>query len=143
MTSTFPEVRIKRTIEVRGADCVSQDLAIAFCSLFTGLLYDDAALSKGLELADEVTGYGTREERFNVACREGVQGQFGSVKILDLAQKMVAIGAEGLGRFQPHNQQLINPIIDQLHKGCSPSHDLLKEWHKNPSPEHIIETLRY
>ena len=34
MTSVFPEVRIKKTIEVRGADCVSHELAIAFCALF-------------------------------------------------------------------------------------------------------------
>ena len=57
MTSTFPEVRIKRTIEVRGADCVSHELNIAFCALFTGLLYDDEALSKGLELGQELGKY--------------------------------------------------------------------------------------
>ena len=54
MTSTFPEVRIKRTIEVRGADCVSHELCHRICALFTGLLYDDEALSKGLELAQEL-----------------------------------------------------------------------------------------
>ena len=143
MTSTFPEVRIKRTIEVRGADCVSQELAIAFCSLFTGLLYDESALSKGLELAKEVTGYDSRNERFNEACRNGIKGQFGSAKILDLAERMIEIGYEGLGRFQPHNKELIKPLMDQINRGCSPSHELLKAWHHNPSPEHIIETLRY
>ena len=110
MTSTFPEVRIKRTIEVRGADCVSHELAIAFCALFTGLLYDDEALSKGLELAQELGRYATRDERFATACQYGLQGSFatgnGSASILDLAARLVEIGAEGLGRYQPHNRNL-------------------------------------
>jgi glutamate--cysteine ligase len=47
-TSVFPEVRIKHTIEVRGADCVAPDLAVGFCALLTGLLYDEAALDAHL-----------------------------------------------------------------------------------------------
>ena len=81
MTSTFPEVRIKRTIEVRGADYVSHELAIAFCALFTGLLYDDEALSKGLELAQELGRYSTRDERFATAYG-GLQGSFDNKMVL-------------------------------------------------------------
>jgi glutamate--cysteine ligase len=49
-TSVFPEVRIKSTIEVRGADCVSSELALSFCALFTGLMYCNRALDEALVL---------------------------------------------------------------------------------------------
>ena len=147
MTSTFPEVRIKRTIEVRGADCVSHELAIAFCALFTGLLYDDEALSKGLELSQEIGQYSTRDERFATACQFGLQGSFAtgnrSASILDLAKRLVAIGAEGLGRYQPHNRSLLAPLETQVERGCSPAMDLINAWQSNPTPEHVIDFLSY
>jgi glutamate--cysteine ligase len=147
MTSTFPEVRIKRTIEVRGADCVSHDLALAFCALFTGLFYDDSALSQGLELAEEVIQYGSRNERFDIACRSGIQGIFQqgsqSISIQKLAERMVSIGQDGLSRYQPHNQYLLDPLMKQVQTGCSPSHNLLQFWHDDSSPENIIQRLAY
>ena len=147
MTSTFPEVRIKRTIEVRGADCVSHELAVAFCALFTGLLYDETALSKGLELSQELGHYGTRDERFATACQLGLQGQFinasGSTSILELASRLVQIGADGLERYQPHNRDLLAPLEAQIARGCSPAMDLINAWQSNPTPEHVIDFLSY
>ena len=147
MTSTFPEVRIKRTIEVRGADCVSHDMAIGFCALFTGLLYDDEALSKGLELVEEIKQFGTRDQRFDVACVAGLQGHFGTKtgqgSVLELTRRLLDIATEGLGRYQPHNQHLLNPIATQVDKGWSPASDLMQAWRANPIPEHVIDFLQY
>ena len=147
MTSTFPEVRIKRTIEVRGADCISHDMAIGFCALFTGLLYDDTALSKGIDLAQELSHYGTRDERFDIACRSGLDGTFqngnGQSAILKLTRRLVDIGVEGLTRYQPHNRHLLTPLEEQLERGCSPAMDLMKAWQANPTPEHVIDFLSY
>ncbi len=147
MTSTFPEVRIKRTIEVRGADCVSHEMAIAFCALFTGLLYDDEALSKGLELAQEIGQYATRDERFDIACRTGLQGSFDdgqpSASILSLTKRLVEIGVDGLARYQPHNRNLLAPLERQVERGGSPAMDLMNAWQSNPTPEHVIDFLTY
>ena len=147
MTSTFPEVRIKRTIEVRGADCVSHELALAFCALFTGLFYDDTALSEGLELAEEVIQYGSREERFDIACRFGLQGSFQNngqrMLIADVARRMVSIAQDGLSRYQPHNQYLLEPLVKQVSSGCSPAENLLHFWNDNTTPEAIVQYLAY
>ena len=47
LNTLFPEVRLKKTIEVRGADVQSTDLACALPALWTGIFYDDRALARG------------------------------------------------------------------------------------------------
>ena len=89
MTSVFPEVRIKRTIEVRGADCVPHELALGFCALFTGILYNDQALDEAKELIAELTMMGTREELFNAACRSGLEANINGKSFTHFAEKMV------------------------------------------------------
>lgn len=143
MTSVFPEVRIKRTIEVRGADCVSHDLALAFCALFTGILYDDQALDEANELANELMRLGTREERFHAACRCGLEATLQGKPLLQFAEKMTQIGLDGLSRYQPHNVDLLRPLIQQLQTGQSPAVALLDIWKKDPKPETVIEAVRY
>ena len=143
MTSTFPEVRIKKTIEVRGADCVSHDLAIGFCSLFTGVLYDPQALDQGLALVEEITSLGSREERFTTACTQGLQGKFQQTSIHALAMRFMDIAHSGLSRYQNHNTHLLDALSTQIQTGYSPSHALLDLWKKDASPTSIIQYLTY
>jgi glutamate--cysteine ligase len=143
MTSVFPEVRIKKTIEVRGADCIRHDLAVAFCALFTGLLYDKKSLDQGLEIVAEFTSILDREQRFAIACKDGLQGKVGNAKLLDFAEKIIDISRNGLQRYQPHNVHLLKPLIEQVSKGKSPGHELLEVWKKDASIENILRHIAY
>ena len=143
MTSVFPEVRIKKTIEVRGADCVSHDLAVAFCALFTGLLYDTQALDEMLEMVEQFSQIGSREERFSIACKDGLQGELDGRKLAHWAEKLVEIGRDGLARYQSHNTALLDPLILQVASGYSPGHNLIRKWKQNPNAEFIISNLSY
>ena len=51
LTTLFPEIRLKNTIEVRPNDGLPPHLAMSAVALWTGLLYDDAALDAATELA--------------------------------------------------------------------------------------------
>jgi glutamate--cysteine ligase len=44
LTTLFPEVRLKNTLEVRSCDSLPPRLALAALAVWTGALYDDAAL---------------------------------------------------------------------------------------------------
>ena len=55
LNTLFPEVRLKRTIEIRGADGQTTDMACALPALWTGVLYDEQALAEArVFLADHV-----------------------------------------------------------------------------------------
>lgn len=143
MTSVFPEVRIKQTIEVRGADCVSLPLSVAFCALFTGVLYGKQALSDALDLAGELSRKGTREARLEAACREGLQASIGGRTMAAWGKDLLSIAAAGLAEHDPVSQSLLDPLHAQVDSGRSPAADLLDAWARDPSPEGLLSYLRY
>jgi glutamate--cysteine ligase len=143
MTSVFPEVRIKRTIEVRGADCVSHDLALSFCTLFSGLLYAPKALDRALELSQRFSAHHDVATRFSIACTHGLEGELGGKKMSSWAEELVDIAQSGIEEWQPESRQLLTPLIEQVQTGESPAVQLLRNWKKNPSPEGLLPTLAY
>lgn len=143
MTSVFPEVRIKRTIEVRGADCVSHELALAFCALFSGLLYSDTAMDKALALKDEFCTHHDITQRFSIACLHGLEGDLGEKKLATWAEELLDIATSGLNEWQPESLPLLNPLVEQIQRGESPAAQALRNWKSSPSPKGFIPTISY
>src|SRR6185369_11036529 len=50
LNTLFPEVRLKRTIEVRGADSLPGNMVCALPALWTGIFYDTKAMDEAEEL---------------------------------------------------------------------------------------------
>jgi len=143
MTSVFPEVRIKKTIEVRGADCVRHDLALAFCAMFTGLLYCEGALDEGLQLISELEKNGDYNSRFNEACRNGMHGNISGRSIVDWASDLGDIADLGLSRCLPRDRSMLAPLLEYIENGRSPADDLLDAFNKDPSPENLVQASKY
>jgi len=142
-TSVFPEVRIKSTIEIRGADCVDHELALAFCALYTGLMYDDGALSDAIDLAAELERHGTHAERFELAIRQGPAAELGGRTMADWARDLGEIARKGLARWGTRDLPLLDPLLARLEDGRCPADDLLDAWARDPDPAAIIEHVRY
>jgi glutamate--cysteine ligase len=138
LTSVFPEVRVKKTIEVRGADCVPLPLAMSFVALFKALFYDDAALDAGTALAEKFASHGTKAERFDEACRNGLEGQVGGRRMAEWAADLVEIARGGLGRQTPDERRWLAPLADLVATGESPARRLLKVLGPTPSPEAVV-----
>jgi glutamate--cysteine ligase len=143
MTSVFPEVRIKRTIEVRGADCVDSELAVAFCALFAGLLYSESALNDGLELVSELERHGTHADRFASACKDGLGGALGGRPTAEWAQELVRIARSGLADWNADDVPWLAPLEVRVAAGRSPAVDLLEAWERDPRPESVIGAIAY
>ena len=142
-TSVFPEVRVKRTIEIRGADCVDHEMALAFCALFTGMLYCNVALDEGLQLVEELEGGGNHIERFESAARHGLEAQIAGRSLADWASDLGAIAERGLKACLPDDLHMISPLLARIEDGRSPADDLLDAWKADPSPENIIAACAY
>jgi glutamate--cysteine ligase len=142
-TSVFPEVRIKHTIEVRGADCVDPDMALAFCALFTGLLYCSTALDEALDLVKELEQHMGRNERFEVACKDGLAGMIGGRSLGDWASDLGDIADRGIANCLPEDRPKIDALLERIEEGRSPADDLLDAWTKDPSPEAVIAAVTY
>jgi len=97
LNTLFPEVRLKKTIEVRGADSQGSGLACALPALWTGLFYDDRAL----EEADALTADWSFEEVESARAeiwQKGLRATFRGEALVKVAERVVAISEGGLER---------------------------------------------
>jgi glutamate--cysteine ligase len=97
LTTAFPEVRLKRYLEMRGADGGAWRSLCALPALWTGLLYDDTALDAAAELVRNWTLDEMRGLRREVP-RTALGTEFRGRPLATLAQEVVAIAKEGLAR---------------------------------------------
>jgi glutamate--cysteine ligase len=97
LTTAFPEVRLKRYIEMRGADGGPWDRLCALPALWVGLLYDTTAQDAALDLikgwtAEEVVALRRAVPRSALATR------FRGTAVREIALEVLAIARDGLTR---------------------------------------------
>jgi glutamate--cysteine ligase len=95
LTTLFPEVRMKRFLETRGADSGRGPNIIALPALFVGLLYDATALAAAGDLIRSWTADERQQLRDQVP-RLGLATPFRRGTLLDVAREVVAIARSGL-----------------------------------------------
>jgi len=102
MTTAFPEVRMKKFLEMRGADSGPWNRICALPAFWVGLLYDDASLDAAWDLVKDFS----LEERH--ALRDGVPRHalklpFRGGRVRDLAAEALKIAIAGLRRRDRRN----------------------------------------
>jgi glutamate--cysteine ligase len=95
LTTGFTDVRIKRFLEMRGADAGTPEMMLAQSALWVGLLYDEAALEAALALIRGATWADAVAARDAVP-RLGLDTPFRGHRLRDLAGDMLAIASDGL-----------------------------------------------
>jgi glutamate--cysteine ligase len=95
LTTVFPEVRLKRYLEMRGADGGPWRRICALPALWTGLLYDQNALDAAWDLCKDFTLEEHEYLRREVP-RRALQTPFRGRPLLELAREVVALARAGL-----------------------------------------------
>jgi len=101
-TTAFPDVRLKRYIETRGADSGRPDMMLAQSAFWTGIFYDPAALAAAQSLVKPLSYEGILSLRAAVPVT-GINTPFGAGTLRDLAGAAVEIAAGGLKNRARHN----------------------------------------
>ena len=134
LTTLFPEVRLKTYLEMRGADSGPQSSLCALPALWTGVLYDDAALEAAWDLCKGWTTQDRLALRVDAA-RVGLKAQVAGRSLKDVAKDMTAISREGLkrrGRFNGgmlDETVFLNPLLEVAESGITPAERLLELYH--------------
>ncbi len=134
MTTAFPEVRLKKYLEMRGADGGPWGRLCALPAFWVGLLYDDAALDAAWDLVKDFT----LEERN--ALRDGVPRQalklpFRNGSLRDIAMEALKISAAGLQRRARKNNSgadesvFLAPAIEVAEANETPAERKLALFH--------------
>jgi len=152
LTTLFPEVRIKRFLEVRGADAVPPRLTCSLPALWKGLLYDAEARDAAWRLAAG-WGFAEREALLEEVARRGLGATAPDGRpVLELARELVELAAAGLRRIghgrpgaAPDESGFLDPLREQLELGRSPGQIVQERWEGEwqRSPRRLIDYARY
>ncbi|MCZ4259554.1 glutamate--cysteine ligase [Limimaricola sp. G21655-S1] len=136
LTTVFPEARVKKFIEMRGADGGPWRRLCALPAFWVGLTYDEGALDAAWDL---VKGWDaeTREALRVAAAEQGLQAQVGGLSMHDLARRAVEIaeaglkarGRPGAGGLVPDETHFLNALRESVETGRTPADELLAEYH--------------
>jgi len=150
LTTLFPEVRMKRFLEMRGADGGRWMSITALPAFWTGLLYDQAALDAAWDLVKDWTAEEREDLRQSVP-KGGLKTAFRTTSVLDLSRRALAIARTGLknrNRINAFNQDesiYLAPIEVISASGLTVSDQLLARyagaWHGNI--DHIFEEFAF
>ncbi|HET7843597.1 MAG TPA: glutamate--cysteine ligase, partial [Xanthomonadales bacterium] len=102
MTTAFPEVRLKRYLEMRGADGGPWNRLCALPAFWVGLLYDDTALDAAWELVRDFT-LEERERLRSEVPRTALKTPFRNGTVRDLSLRVLEIAGHGLARRAKRN----------------------------------------
>jgi len=150
LTTLFPEARMKRVIEVRGADAVPPGLVCALPAFWKGLFYDDVALQASLDLVRPWTHAQVDALHADVA-RRGLQAESPDGPVLEVARELVQLSEAGLRRIAAHNSRgeteelFLEPVQRILDRGSSPARAALEHWEGpwNAQVSRLVEYSRY
>ena len=136
LTTAFPEARVKKYIEMRGADGGPWRRLCALPAFWVGLTYDQTALDAAWDIAKGWDAE-TREALRVAASVNGLQADVGGIKMHDLARELVSISEAGLkarakpgaGGLIPDETHFLNALKESLETGKTPADDLLEKYH--------------
>jgi glutamate--cysteine ligase len=150
LTTNFPEVRLKRFLEMRGADCGPSEMVCALSAVWTGLLYDQQALDAAWDFVKSWTAEERQKLRDDVP-REGFNASIAGRKVRGLTREMVSLARDGLkrraklDRAGKDESYFLDPLEEIVERGTTPSEELLAlyrgEW--NGSVDPVFRKLAY
>jgi glutamate--cysteine ligase len=146
LTTLFPEVRVKRILEVRCADAVPGALLGAVPALWQGILYHEDARAAAAALAAW-----SPEQRDAVhldVAKRGLAAETPSGPMRELAGRLAGIARHGLSRQGPATARavdLLDPLDEVLERGKSPGEIVLERWQGEwaGAADRLIDSTRY
>jgi glutamate--cysteine ligase len=104
LTTLFPEVRLKRYLEIRSADSQPPEMMLALPAMLKGILYEPDSLQGAWDLVRSWT-WPERVALYRDAHREGLYANIRRIRLAELARELVEIAASGLRRQNQLNDR--------------------------------------
>ena len=143
LSTIFPEVRLKRYLEMRGADVGSPQRIVALSALMIGLYYDTEALKCAQDLI-RIWSADDRQKLRDEVPRAGLAAKIGGRDLRAVAAEMLAIARAGLARRMRLNDQgedetiWLAPLEAIVRSGRSPAQEwidrYLGPWERSVDP---------
>lgn len=134
LTTLFPEVRLKRFLEMRGADGGRWKRITPLSAFWVGLLYDQSALDAAWSLVQTWSAEERQALRDGVP-RQGLKTPFRDATVQAIAMDVLAIARSGLKRRRMVNLRsqdetiYLDKLEDLVRSGKTAADELLEMYH--------------
>jgi glutamate--cysteine ligase len=134
ISTIFPEVRLKRYLEMRGSDGGPWRWLPALPAYWVGLLYDEDSLSAAWDLVKDWSAEERQKLRDDVP-RLGFKAAIRGISVLALAEATLGLSEQGLrrrGRLDGNGHdetRYLRPLQEFVARGTTPAEELLGKYH--------------
>jgi glutamate--cysteine ligase len=134
VSTIFPEVRLKRYLEMRGSDSGPWERLPALPAFWVGLLYDDVSLDAAWQICKGWSATERQQLRDDVP-RLGFKARIGGRTLLDVAGDCLALARSGLKRrnlLDRHGRdetRHLEPLEQIAASGQTPAEQMLAKFH--------------
>ncbi|MDZ7823626.1 MAG: glutamate--cysteine ligase [Ahrensia sp.] len=134
LSTVFPEVRLKKFIEMRGADGGPWRRICALPAFWVGLCYDDTALESAWQLTKDWSFDDVNALR-NAVPKEGLNAKIKGRSVLDVAKDVLAISRAGLTSRAKLNSEgfdeahFLAPLEEVAARGSTSAEQMLTKYH--------------
>jgi glutamate--cysteine ligase len=150
LSTIFPEVRLKRYLEMRGADGGPWRRLPSLAAFWVGLLYDDDALAACWDMVKSWSAAERQKLREDVP-RLGFAAEILGRNVLTLVQETLRLATRGLARRKYLDRngrdetRYLRPLEESIARGATPAEELLEKFNGawKGSVEPIFEEYAY
>jgi glutamate--cysteine ligase len=134
VSTIFPEVRLKRYLEMRGSDSGPWRRLPALPAYWAGILYDEDGLQAAWDMVKTWTADERQKLRDDVP-RLGFKAAIQGRDVLSLAQDTLRLAERGLARRRRFDSagrdetHFLRPLQDFVARGITPADELLEKFH--------------
>jgi glutamate--cysteine ligase len=133
ISTIFPEVRLKRYLEMRGADGGPWRRLPGLPAFWIGLIYDDANLDACWDIVKDWTAAERQQLRDDVP-RLGFKAVIRGRSLLELARQTLSLAEKGLVRRKRLDRngrdetRYLRPLQEIVTRGITPAEELLEKF---------------
>jgi glutamate--cysteine ligase len=134
LSTIFPEVRLKRYLEMRGADAGPWGRLPSLTAFWVGLLYDNDCLDAAWDIVKDWTAEERQKLRDDVP-RLGFKAIIRNRDLLSVTREALALSRAGLARRQRHDAygadetRYLKPLDKFVERGETPAEELLRKFY--------------
>jgi glutamate--cysteine ligase len=134
ISTIFPEVRLKRYLEMRGSDGVPWRMIAALPAFWVGILYDQTSLDAAWDLVKSWTAAERQQLRDDVP-RQALKASIRGRSLLDLAKECLTLAHAGLNRRARLDREgrdetrYLESLGDIVGRGHTTAEELLRKFH--------------
>ncbi|MBI3246918.1 MAG: glutamate--cysteine ligase [Deltaproteobacteria bacterium] len=150
LTTLFPEVRLKKYLEIRCIDQQPHEFMLAVPALCKGIFYENDALWAAWDLVKKWS-WEERVTAYLDSHRQGLGVRVHGITLLDYSKELVAIASEGLERHDQCNAKGVNETMylerlqEEIWRGQCPAYTVIEKWmgEWNYDVKRLIEGTTY